>query len=135
MSNTSNIDIARAIYLSAKDKDGADKAFLGDVVKFLVRKRFLHRAGDILLSLKKIINQEDGIIIAKVNCAKTLSEESKKSIIDSIKKRYSAKEVVLEERYDENLLGGMKIEANNEIIDLTVKNKIKKLQEYLIRKV
>ena len=56
MSNTSNIDIARAIYLSAKDKDGADKAFLGDVVKFLVRKRFLHRAGDILLSLKKIIN-------------------------------------------------------------------------------
>ena len=85
MSNTSNIDIARAIYLSAKDKDGADKAFLGDVVKFLVRKRFLHRAGDILLSLKKIINQEDGIIIAKVNCAKTLSEESKKSIIDSIK--------------------------------------------------
>ena len=64
-----------------------------------------------------------------------MSEESKKSIIDSIKKRYSAKEVVLEERYDENLLGGMKIEANNEIIDLTVKNKIKKLQEYLIRKV
>ena len=126
MSNTSNTDIARAIYLSAKDKDGADKVFLGDVVKFLVRKRFLHRAGDILQSLKKIINQENGIIIAKVNCAKALSEESKKSIIDSVKKRYSAKDVILEEKYDEKLLGGMRIEVNNEIIDLSVKNKIKK---------
>ena len=37
------------------------------------------------------------------------------------------------ENLNEKLLGGFKIEVNNELIDLTLKNKIYRLQEHLIR--
>ena len=40
---------------------------------------------------------------------------------------------IFNEVLDEKLLGGFKIEVNDEIIDLTIKNKLEKLQEYLTR--
>ena len=134
MANISNIDIARAIYLACKDNIGNEPSFLKDVVKFLARKRFLYRAKDILFNLEKIIHQENGIITAKVKSARILSEETKREITHSLKKLYSARKVLYEESVDKNLLGGMRIEVNDEIIDLTVKNKVKKLQEYLTRR-
>ncbi len=136
MTTLSNNDIAQAIYLSTKDKTGHQLSlFLGQVVKFLDRKRLLGKTKDILLRLKKITNQEHGIVEAKVSSVTKLQEETKKKIIHALKKRYEAKEVVLIESLDEKLLGGIRIEANDEIIDASIKNKINKLQEYLIRKV
>ncbi|MBU0998842.1 F0F1 ATP synthase subunit delta [Patescibacteria group bacterium] len=136
MTIISNNDIAQAIYLSSKDKTGHELSlFLVRVVKFLDRKRFLGRANDVLFRLKKIINREHGIIEAKISSVTKLHEETKKDIIHTLKKRYEAREIILLESLDERLLGGIKIEANDEIIDASLKNKINKLQEYLIRKV
>ena len=53
-------------------------------------------------------------------------------IEDFIKKRYKAKNTVLEFEVNEKLLGGIKIQVGDEIIDTTLKNKIKKLENYLI---
>jgi len=135
MSTLSNNDIARAIYLVSKDKTHAELHNVIDkVVKFLVRKRLLSKTGDILERLNKIINNENKKIVVKLLSAKKLKEEIKKELIFFLRERYKAKEVILTEIIDEKLLGGIKVEINDEIIDLTIKNKIKKLQEYLIRK-
>ena len=136
MATISNNDIARAIYLVSKDKTSAELHETNKkVVKFLARRRLLSKAGDILERLNKIINQESERIVVKVSSAKQLKEEAKNELILLLKKRYEAKEVVLVETLDEKLLGGIRVEVNDEIIDLTVKNKFKKLQEYLIRKI
>ena len=42
-------------------------------------------------------------------------------------------QVIFKEKIDEKLLGGFRIEVNDEVIDLTLKNKIFKLEEYLTR--
>ena len=42
---------------------------------------------------------------------------------------------MLVESLDSKLLGGLKVEVNNEIIDLSIKNKIGKLQKYLTKSV
>jgi F-type H+-transporting ATPase subunit delta len=136
MTTISNNDIARAIYLVSKDKTSAELHETNKkVVKFLARRRLLSKSGDILERLNTIINQENERIIARVSSTKKLKEESNKELILLLKKRYGAKEVVLVETLDEKLLGGIRVEVNDEIIDLTVKNKFKKLQEYLIRKI
>ena len=136
MSTISNNDIARAIYLVSKDKTNAELHEVDKkVVKFLARRRLLSKSGDILERLNTIINQESERIVAKVSSAKKLKEESKRELILLLKKRYGAKEVVITETLDEKLLGGIRIEVGDEIIDLTAKNKIKRLQEYLIRKI
>lgn len=135
MTTLSNNDIAQAIYLTSKDKTGHELALsLKNVVSFLHRRRLLNKSEEILFSLNKIINDEKGVKIAKVSSANKLHEQNKKEIIHLFKKRYLAKDVIIEEKIEENLLGGVKIEINNELIDLTLKNRIYKLQEYLTTK-
>ena len=135
MTTLSNNDIACAIYLVSKDKTHAElHNVINKIVSFLVRRRLLSKTEDILERLNKIINHENQKIIAKLLSAKKLKEKTKKELTSFLRERYKAKEIVFTETINEKLLGGIRVEINDEIIDLTVKNKIKKLQEYLIRK-
>jgi F-type H+-transporting ATPase subunit delta len=132
MTVISNNNIAEAIYLAAKDSK-EEVQFFKKVVHFLVRKRLLSKSKEILLHLNKIINDVEGRIMVKVSSQRKLNENSKKEIIQVLSRRYGGKNIILEEKLDEKLLGGYKIEANWEVIDLTIKNKLGKLQEYLTR--
>ena len=136
MATISNNDIAQAIYLVSKDKTHPELHDLNKkVVEFLARRRLLSKTPDILERLDKIINYESEKIVVKVSSVRKLKEELKKELIFFLKKRYKVKEIILTEILNEKLLGGVRLEINDEIIDLTVKNKIKKLQEHLIRKI
>ena len=136
MTTISNNDIAHAIYLVSKDKGDTELPDIyKKVVKFLADRGLIPKSRDILERLDKIINQKKERIVVKILSAKKLKEESKKEITNFLKRRYGAKEVVMKEILDEKLLGGIRIEINDEIIDLTVKDEIKKLQEYLTRKI
>jgi len=133
MTIISNNNIAHAIYSATKGKNDAEQSLIfPKVIQFLFRRRLLSKAPDILLHLNKIINGEEGRIVAKISSRDNLNEKIKRELAHALTKRYSAKEVVLSEVLDEKLLGGFKVEINNEVIDLTIKNKIGKLQEYLI---
>jgi len=133
---TSNNDIARAIYLVSKDKTNEELDIINNrIVKFLVRKRLFSKSKNILEQLNKIIDRENERFVVKIFSAQKLTERLKKELILFFKERYQVEEIVLMETLDEKLLGGMKVEVNDEIIDLTAKNKIKRLQEYLTRKV
>ncbi|OGI61239.1 hypothetical protein A2814_00530 [Candidatus Nomurabacteria bacterium RIFCSPHIGHO2_01_FULL_38_19] len=136
MTVISNNEIAHAFYLVSKDKSKSQQSDLfKNFVKYLYKKRLLSKAGNILSKLEKIINKEEGRVLAKVSIPEKLDKQKKAEILRSLKERYSAKDVVISEILNEKLLGGFKIEVNDEIIDLTVKNKMEKLQEYLTRPV
>jgi F0F1-type ATP synthase delta subunit len=133
MTTISNKDIARAIYSSSKGKTGASLAgILKNAVQFLHRKRLLSRASDIQRELRIIINQAEGRIVFRVSSRERLEGEIRTELAQFLKKRYSAKEVILEEILDDKLLGGFKVELDDEVIDLTILNKMKRLQEHLI---
>ncbi|KKQ03997.1 MAG: ATP synthase subunit delta [Parcubacteria group bacterium GW2011_GWA2_36_24] len=136
MAILSNNNIARAIYLFLKDKSHSEQLDMSQkIVKFLSRRRLLSKASLILSQLGKIINQEEGRIIVKVSSVEKLNQQTKIHLEQALKKRYSAKEIMLVESLDSKLLGGLKVEVNNEIIDLSIKNKIGKLQKYLTKSV
>ncbi len=134
MTVISNNNIARAIYLASKDKPHAEHSvFFKNVVNFLSRKRLLSKAPDILARLDKIINEDKGVIVAKVTSVEKINDDTNKEIAQILARRYSGKEIDLEENLDEKLIGGYKIEVNDEVIDLTIKNRIAKLQAYLTK--
>ena len=134
MTAISNNNIAQAIYLATKDKTHAEQSFVfSKIVQFLNRKRLLSKAPDILIRLNKIINKEEGRIVAKISSVEKLDEKTKRELMHNLSKRYYGKTVMFEENLDEKLLGGIKIEVNDEVIDLTIKNRIEKLQEYLTK--
>ena len=79
MKRISNNDIARAIYLVSKDYNHNDQALvlpLKNKFQFLARKRLLSEAPEILASLEKIINDHEGIIVAKVSSRDMLDEKT-----------------------------------------------------------
>ena len=127
MNTASNNNIARAIYLASKNNISS-----GKIVEFLARKRLFGKVPAILAQLGKIVNTENGTVLVKVKSAKKLEAEEKRELEQFLTKHYFAKEVILEESVDQKLLGGSRIEINDEVIDLTLANKILKLQAHLI---
>lgn len=134
MASLSTKNIAEAIYESSYGKEGA---LLDDVIMksaiFLKDKNLLGKKEEILKALEKIINKEEGIIRAKITTRFEVEKELEKKIEEFIKSKYKAKEVILELKIDPQVLGGIKIEVGDEIIDTTLASKIHQLQDYLIK--
>ncbi len=127
-------EIARAIYLVSKNRSNPELRDLSaKVVDFLARKRLLSRSKSILENLDRVIDRASNRVLVKISSARRLENAMKEQLVDFLKIRYQAKDVVFAENINEKLLGGIKVEANDEIIDLTLINKLNKLKEHLIR--
>jgi F-type H+-transporting ATPase subunit delta len=131
MSTVTNNDIAKAIYLTLKSEGVQEGAQYDKVVEFLARKRLLSRAHDILSRLARIINTTEGRTIVKVSSAEPLTEKTREHLTQALGKYYPKKKIVLEEEVETGLVGGLRLEVNDEVIDLSVRNKLNKLQTYL----
>ena len=136
MTSISNNNIAHAIYLASKDKTHAEQSLIFQkVIQFFVKKRLLPKVPDILSYLNKIINEDQNKILAKMSTKEILSQSKKRELTHFLSKHYGGKTIILEESLNEKLLGGFKIEVNDEVIDFSIKNRIRKLQEHLISNV
>ena len=130
----SNNNIANAIYEGSKGRSPYDlHTYSKNVVNFLVKKRLLSKSKEILERLNKIVNEREGIVEVKVKTTKKLATETKHHLATTLKKRYRGKDIVWHEVVDENLLGGFRLEINDEVIDLTMRNKINQLQKHLTK--
>lgn len=133
MATISINNIARAIYESSVGKDGAEIDIVAQKsVDLISKKHLMSRSKEILASLENLVDEKEEVVRTKISSKIKLDKKITDEIEDFIKKRYKAKNILLEFKIDETLLGGIKIEVKDEIIDTTLKNKIKKLQNYLI---
>lgn len=134
MANLSYNDIARAIYMGSKNKDNQEMSlFVDNTVKFLTRKKLLSKSKNILDKLEALMNKDKGLIKARVSTAEKMTDIFKKDLNLFLLKKYNAKEVEMTEVVDSQHIGGVKIEVDDEVIDMTIANKLKKLQTHLTR--
>ncbi len=130
----SHNDIANAIYQGGEGKKGADLSnFISDTVRFLAKNNLISKSEAILGALKNIVNEKTGVMEVNVWGKEKMSTHAKHEIKEVLKKRYGDKDFVFLEHIDETLLGGFKIKAGDDLIDLTLRNKINRLKDYLIR--
>ena len=135
MATISINNLARAIYESSHGKDGIElDTIIKNTVNLISKKHLMSKSNEILAQLEKIIDKKEEVVRAKISSRVKIDKKITSEIEDFIKKRYKAKNTVLEFEIDQKLLGGIKIEIGDEIIDTTLKNKIKKLENYLINK-
>lgn len=127
-------NIANAIYIGLKDKKGDSlDSFIDNVVKFLYKKKLFSKSNIILEKLEDLLNREKGLLLVNVYSPKKLEENTKKELALILKNKYKKNSVIFTEIIDQKVIGGIKLEMNNEIIDLTIFNKLKKLQAHLTR--
>ena len=133
MVKISTKNIARTIYELTKGKHGQDlELVLVKITKYLAEKRLLSKSGEILKKLEEIINKEEGMVQVDITFKKIPDKKITEEIEELLKKRYQAKKILTTIIEDKEILGGVKIEGQGEVIDLTYRNKIKQLQNYLI---
>ena len=134
MAKISDKNVAEAIYRAARGKSGHEqKEILRQAVRVLAKKNLLGKSKTILSVLGRIADQDQKIIRARLKSAHHVSEHSKDELARFLKKRYGAREVEFSSAYDKNLLGGLKVEVEDEIMDNTLKGRIQKLENYLIQ--
>ena len=133
MAKISTKDVATAFYESAKSKSGADlERTMTNAVEFLNKHKLLSKASEILWHLEKIHNKDLGVVSATVTSKRPLAKKNLDEIKKILKNRYKALDITLHTHEDLSLIGGIKIEANDEMIDLSLKNKVRQLQNHLL---
>jgi F-type H+-transporting ATPase subunit delta len=104
---------------------------LKNSVEILSKKKMLSKSDDILEKLEEIIDHKEGVTRAKVTSKNKLHKDEIKEIEEILKKKYKAKDIYLDIQEDKKLIGGVKIEVGDEIIDFSLRNGIDQLQIYL----
>ena len=126
-------NIALSIHDMTRDKSGGElNNALENIVKYLAQKRMLSKWPEILKKLEEIMDKEEGIARAKISYKNIPTKKITDQIEELLKKRYKVKTIETEIVENKEILGGVKIEVGDEIIDLTLKNKLHQLQNYLI---
>lgn len=134
MAKISTKDMAQALYEATEGKEGVPlKTVLKRSVEILSNKRMLGKAEDVLGALQNIFDKKTRTIRAKITTAKRLGNSDKHDVNEEIKKKYGAKEVVSEFFEKEELLGGMRIEVGDEVLDTTYRNKLNQLSKFLTK--
>jgi len=133
MATISIKNLTKAIYESSYKKEGVelDKT-LEKAVNLISKKHLMDKSKEIIKELQKMIDKEEKIIRAEVSSKTKINNKNIIEIEDFIKKRYKIENTIINYKIDDKLLGGIKIEVGDEIIDTTLKSQIKKLQNYLI---
>ena len=126
-------NLARAIYESSYNKEGVEFDHVVEKsLELIKRKHMLSKAPLILAHIQKKKEMEKGMIRAKVTTTQKLKDYTRDEVEDFIKKKYKKEKVILTLVEDPKLLGGIKIEVGDEVIDTTLKHKIDQLHNYLM---
>ena len=127
-------EIAEAIYSASQGKSGKIlEAAIERSVQIIASKHMLGKTTEILEALQNIFDKKSGVIRAKVTTSKKIGYELRSKIEEEIKKRYGVQKVVSEFFENKELLGGMRVEVGDEILDTTYRNKFNQLEKFLIQ--
>lgn len=95
---------------------------------FLSRKKALGKIKKILDKFEIIESEKKGIVNAQLISANPLTTSEKSEIKNVLLDELKIKEVILNERIDEELIAGWKIKTENYLIDGSTRGKLNKLQ-------
>ena len=116
---------ALALYESIKDQSKSDtKKAIKEFAKVLVLNNDLLKIDKVIDAFKKLYNQEEGIVKAKVISAQALDKKIVKSLNSYIVKLSKAKKVEVNEEIDKSLLGGVVLRYGDKVLDGSLKTRL-----------
>jgi F-type H+-transporting ATPase subunit delta len=111
-------------------KSGASaKRLSRDVAAYLLDEG---RTGELDSLMRDVIayRAQKGIVEVTAVSAYELSEITKRDITKLVREQFPAvKQIILNQRIDADVVGGMRLELVDEQVDLTIRNKLNRLKE------
>ncbi|MBU0722002.1 ATP synthase F1 subunit delta [Patescibacteria group bacterium] len=109
------------------------KVVIEKFVELLAEKNQLAKANKIIEEFIKLWNNKHGIVQAEVASANELNEETVKLLKNYIAKLYNAKQVIISEKIDKKLLGGVIIKYEDKVVDGSLKARLVELKNKMIK--
>lgn len=123
---------ARCLYeLVSTEENDKVKEILPKFVTLLEKHRALNLAPAIISIFSEIWNKEHGEVVAELTSARELKDEAKETVINYLKNKSGATEVILDEHVDKNILGGFILKYNNKIVDGSLRSSLESLKNSL----
>ena len=125
---------ANTLYDLTADKSKQEvNNVIANFAKILRKNNQLKRSDKIIAKFNDIYNKENGIIEAEVISAHKLESAQIKKLESYIKEKYSAKEVVIQNKIDEDIKGGIVVKVGDEILDASIAGKLAGLKNVLMK--
>lgn len=124
---------AKTLYEVTKDKSQAEaNAVVASFSAVLKKNNHLKLKEKIIGKFEEIFNQESGIVKAEVVSRDALSDDLRTHLRTYIRTKYQAKEVILAEKIDENIKGGIVIRVGDEVMDGSLERRLRGLKNILV---
>lgn len=124
---------------SVEKKELLEKAFKGKIKKMtynflnlLVDKKRMSHVTEILKTFNSLCNEERNVEEGIVYSARVLTEEQVERLEKALEAKLN-KSVELSNLIDERLISGVKVIVGNQIIDVSMKNRIESLKYELLK--
>ncbi|MFA6973792.1 MAG: ATP synthase F1 subunit delta [Parcubacteria group bacterium] len=114
---------------SEQEVDGVVASFL----KVLIKNRHLKIAKKVMAKFTEISNQEQGLVEAEVTTREKIHTEVLTQVRTYIKNKYKAREVVIKNKIDLNIKGGIVIKVGDEILDGSIAGQLNGLRKALTK--
>ena len=106
--------------------------YLLNFLKILCERGALSEYEGCLAAFKTLYNQAHGIVEATVTTAVPLDDEQRVRMSEKLSAK-TGKTVVLTEKVDESLMGGVLLEMNGQRYDNTLKNRLKSIHSAMVQ--
>ncbi|MFV0557418.1 MAG: F0F1 ATP synthase subunit delta [Enterococcus sp.] len=108
-------------------------AMVQNFLEVVFRYNRMNALGLIIDEYERRYNETQGVVIGTVTSAVKLSAAQKKNLAQNVAKRLGYQTAELTEQVNPELLGGVVIEANHQVIDGSVKSRLDSLRKELRR--
>ncbi|MGA7106059.1 MAG: ATP synthase F1 subunit delta [Candidatus Deferrimicrobiaceae bacterium] len=132
-------EVMEAAHINRQDKIAALEASLGpngylpstrNFLFLLVDKRRMNILSPIVTELRRLIEQSEGIERVEVLVPMPLSG-TQRELLESVLEGQTGKKVVLEEKVDPDVLGGMVVQVGSTVYDGSARTQIRQIREIL----
>lgn len=114
-------------------KDGFDKE-VRDFLKLLVTKDRISSLIMMIQDYEELYYEYKNIVLVRVTSAEALGEEEISTLLLKLEELFE-KKVIIDQRIDPSIIGGLLIAAQDKVIDATVKGRLEKVRHNLLEEV
>lgn len=105
---------------------------VSDFARYLARGRMLKYGEKILSEYQELYNAKHGIVAATVTLLNRVPDAHLNELRSMLQKKYAATTVEITQKVDARILGGMKVQVDDEVFDGTVQHSLNQLQASLL---
>jgi len=125
---------AKSLYgaTEGKTREEVDLAVV-NLFKILEKNRQMKLAKKIIEKFSDIWNRENGVVEAEVITGRKIEDQQVRQIEKFIQKKYSAGKVILYQKIDKEIKGGMILKVGDELLDASVAKRLDDLRSNLVK--